>query len=149
MNFKRTLMIFHLKLANILPLNGFQRAKLIRRGGVNVKNGCWIGRNVHFDTVHPELITVESGAIITQGTIILTHYIDPIRRGIHFRNGTVHIGKSAFIGCNTVICNSVTIGDNSIVGAGSIVTKDIPENEIWAGNPARKIKDREYKDKDA
>lgn len=139
-------MIIFLKLANILPLNGFQRAKLIRLGGINVKKGCWIGRNVHFDTVHPELITIECGAIITQGTIILTHYIDPKRRGIRFRKGAVHIGKSVFIGCNSVICNSVTIGDNSIVGASSIVTKDIPENQIWAGNPARKIKDREYKD---
>ena len=104
--------------------------------------GCWIGKDVHFDSVHPELITIEQGAIITQGTIILTHYIDPARKGIEFREGPVHI-KNAFIGCNTVICNSVTIGDNSIVGAGSIVTKDIPDNQIWAGNPAHKIKDRE------
>lgn len=41
-----------------------------------------------------------------------------------------------------VICNAVRIGENAIVGAGSVVTKDIPDNEIWAGNPARFIRKR-------
>ena len=41
-----------------------------------------------------------------------------------------------------IICNSVTIGEGSIIGAGSVVTKDIPANQVWAGNPARFIKDR-------
>ena len=45
-----------------------------------------------------------------------------------------------FLGANTVITKPVTIGDNVIVGAGSIITKDIPSNEIWAGVPARFIK---------
>ncbi|WP_317045012.1 LbetaH domain-containing protein [Bacteroides congonensis] len=47
-----------------------------------------------------------------------------------------------FIGMNVIICNSVTIGEGSIIGAGSVVTKDIPANQVWAGNPARFIKDR-------
>ncbi len=54
----------------------------------------------------------------------------------------MYIGKHTFIGVNTIICNSVRIGDNVIIGAGSIVTKDIPDNEIWAGNPARLIRKR-------
>lgn len=41
--------------------------------------------------------------------------------------------------------NAVTIGRNSVVGAGSIVTKDIPDNEVWAGNPARFIRKLEFK----
>lgn len=44
---------------------------------------------------------------------------------------------------NTLVVKPVTIGKNSIVGAGSIVTKDIPDNEVWAGNPARFIRKRE------
>lgn len=40
------------------------------------------------------------------------------------------------------ICSNVEIGDNAIIGAGSIVTKSIPPNQIWAGNPARFIKER-------
>ena len=51
--------------------------------------------------------------------------------------------KHAWIGARTVICQSVTIGENAVVGAGSVVTKDIPDNEAWAGNPARFIKMRD------
>jgi acetyltransferase-like isoleucine patch superfamily enzyme len=52
----------------------------------------------------------------------------------------VHIGDFCFIGAHSIILKGVHIGDKSIVGAGSVVTKSIPEGEIWAGNPARFIK---------
>ena len=52
----------------------------------------------------------------------------------------ISIGNDVFIGANSIILKGVTIGDKSIIGAGSIVTKDIPCNEIWAGNPAKFIK---------
>ena len=42
---------------------------------------------------------------------------------------------------NSIILKGVTVGKHSIVGAGSVVTKDIPDNEIWVGNPAKKIGD--------
>ncbi|MFI1772466.1 acyltransferase [Thalassobellus citreus] len=57
---------------------------------------------------------------------------------------TVNIGNNVFIGAYTIILKGVTIGDNSIIGAGSLVAKDIPANEIWAGNPAKKIKNLDY-----
>jgi acetyltransferase-like isoleucine patch superfamily enzyme len=47
-----------------------------------------------------------------------------------------------FVSTNTIISKPVRIGDNVIIGAGSIVTKDIPADEIWAGNPARLIRKR-------
>lgn len=50
------------------------------------------------------------------------------------------IKSNAFIGGHCIILKGVTIGCNSIIGAGSVVTKDIPDNEIWAGNPAQFIK---------
>ena len=75
---------------------------------------------------------------------VLTHYLDPSRSGRMFRIGEVHIEDDVFIGVNVVICNSVTIGKGAIVGAGSIVTKDIPPYQVWAGNPARYIKAREH-----
>lgn len=52
----------------------------------------------------------------------------------------VVIGDNVWIGMNSCILPGVTIGNNSIVGSGSVVTKDIPENEIWVGNPARFMK---------
>ena len=69
-------------------------------------------------------------------------------RVCEFRTSMVKVIKfledDVFIGVNVIICNSVTIGKGSIVGAGSVVTKDIPPYQVWAGNPAKFIKDREH-----
>ncbi len=54
--------------------------------------------------------------------------------------GNVRVGDNCFIGANSVIKQGVTIGNNVVVGAGTVVLNDIPENEIWVGNPARKVK---------
>lgn len=56
------------------------------------------------------------------------------------KSAAVHIGHDVFIGAHTTILKGVKIGNRSIVGACSVVTKDIPQDEIWAGNPARFIK---------
>jgi acetyltransferase-like isoleucine patch superfamily enzyme len=56
------------------------------------------------------------------------------------KNLSVCIEENVFIGAHSTILKGVTIGQNSIVGACSVVTKSIPANEIWAGNPARFIK---------
>ena len=56
------------------------------------------------------------------------------------RYGRIKIGNNCFIGCRSILLPGVTIGDNSIIGAGSVVTKDVPSGEVWAGNPARFIK---------
>ena len=144
MSFKRISQIFFMWLANALPLRGHQRWKFVKRGGVNIKGPCWIYRNVYFDSVAPELITIEKGVTITQDTTILTHFLDPNQKGRMYNLGEVKIEEDVFIGCNVVICNAVTIGKGAIVGAGSIVTKDIPPYQVWAGNPARYIKDRKH-----
>lgn len=142
MPLKRIRQIFFMWLANTLPLRGYQRWRLVKWGGVDVQGPCWIYRNVYFDSVAPHLITIGKGVTITQDTTILTHFLDPTQKGRMFRMGKVVIEDDVFIGCNTVICNAVTIGKGAIIGAGSIVTKDIPPYEVWAGNPARYIKDR-------
>ena len=56
------------------------------------------------------------------------------------RKGTPTIGDDCWIGTNVRICKGVTIGDNSIVAACSVVTKDVPANCIVAGNPAKIVK---------
>ena len=53
------------------------------------------------------------------------------------------IKKGASIGANATILGGITIGENALIGAGSVVTKDIPANELWVGNPAKKIRNLE------
>lgn len=148
MNFSRFKKIFFLYLSR-LPMKGhIWRPTILKWGGVYIKNieGVFIGADVTFDTNYPEDIIIERGVRITTRCIILTHFLDPIK-GTYYR-GKVHIKPNAHIGANTIICKPVTIGENAVVGAGSIVTKDIPDNEVWAGNPARYIRTRNLCDVD-
>ena len=59
--------------------------------------------------------------------------------GDHVRSRPVFIGDDVFIGVNAIILKGVTIGDRAIIGAGSVVAHSVPADEIWAGNPARRI----------
>jgi acetyltransferase-like isoleucine patch superfamily enzyme len=74
------------------------------------------------------------------------HSLDPkIRKikeldKINAKHGKVIIKENVFIGAHSTILKGVTIGSNSIIGACSLVTNDVPDNEIWAGNPAKHIK---------
>ena len=115
-----------------------KRYLLLRLGGVNIKGPCFIGAHVTVDTIRPDLITIGEGCCITSGTVILSHFI----KDDCMYYGPVTIGKRVFIGINTIIANSIIIGDGALIGAGSIVTKDIPTKEVWAGNPAHFIKQR-------
>ncbi|WP_339710954.1 acetyltransferase [uncultured Kriegella sp.] len=54
--------------------------------------------------------------------------------------GNITLGTLTFVGANAVIKQGITVGDNVTIGAGSVVLKDIPNGEVWAGNPAKRIK---------
>lgn len=72
------------------------------------------------------------------------HPIDPIVRRItpndHIGVRPIKIGENVFIGCNCLILKGTVIGDNAVIGAGSVVSGEIPANSIAAGNPARVIR---------
>jgi len=72
------------------------------------------------------------------------HSIDPINRifkgDVGAKTSPIYIDDCAFIGGGSIILKGVKIGKNSVIAAASVVTKSIPDNEIWGGNPARLIK---------
>ncbi|HGY9615311.1 sugar O-acetyltransferase [Vibrio harveyi] len=77
------------------------------------------------------------------------HPIDPeLRRDIAQFNIPVHIGNNVWIGANSVVLPGVTIGENSVIGAGSVVTKDIPANVVAVGNPCRVLREIGEHDKE-
>ena len=72
------------------------------------------------------------------------HPLDFEERRVHsinkIKSAPIIIGDDVFIGANSIILKGVTIGSRSILGAGSVVTKNIPSDEVWAGNPAKFLK---------
>ena len=126
----------------------------------------WGGRHVHFgknvyanfgltlvDDTH---IYVGDGTMFGPNCVIATagHPIDAELRERQLQyNIPVHIGKNCWLGAGVLVMPGVTIGDNTVIGAGSVVTKDIPANVIAVGNPCRVLReigehDKEYYFKD-
>lgn len=111
------------------------RIPLLRMAGIKIGKRCFIGSGIEFDGMRPDLIEIGSSVCITSSCKILTHYLCPGKP--YMKLGKVKIEDGAFIGIGTMIVRPVTICERSIIGAGSIVTTDIPAAQIWAGNPAR------------
>jgi acetyltransferase-like isoleucine patch superfamily enzyme len=119
----------------------YLRITCLRAAGISIGKDCAISWGAKLDVSGGHII-IGDRCTIAHGCIILAHdrakkRIDPHDRG----QGTVRLGHDVFIGVNSVILRDVTIGDYSIVGAGSVVTKDIPPGVVVAGNPARIIKE--------
>ena len=90
-------------------------------------------------------IFIDDGALIGHGVVLATlnHDMDPEKRQ-QLHPAPIRIGKRVWVGANATVLAGVTIGDNSIVAAGAVVTKDVPANTVVGGVPARKIRDIEY-----
>ena len=89
-------------------------------------------------------VHIGDNVMIGPGTLITTvgHPLSPMGRRKHLAFAKpVHIGNDVWIGGNVTILPGVTIGNNVVVAAGAVVTKDIPDNCVVGGVPARKIKD--------
>lgn len=129
--------------------NSFLHAQcwlLLTKPHPHLKIGSWvfIGRN--------SIIAAKNNISIGDYTVIAPQcYIIDHEHGFSSKDlilnqtsniKSITIGKDCYIGAKTVVLGGARIGDGAILGAGSIVTKEIPSGEIWAGNPARFIKHR-------
>ena len=110
---------------------------------IHIEKNVFINSGCHFQDQGG--VYIGEGSLIGHNVIIATlnHDMDPYHRAdLHPK--PVHIGKRVWIGSGSILLPGVTIGDNSIVGAGSIVTKDVAPDTIVAGNPAKFIKNLSY-----
>jgi len=94
--------------------------------GVSIEDNVFVGHGVKFINDKYPRSTTEDGSMQTESDWKVENTL--IKRG-------------ASLGTGTVVLSNVTIGENSIIGAGSVVTRDIPDNVIAAGNPARVIRE--------
>lgn len=95
---------------------------------------CEFSLSAKFDKTYPAGVHIGAYSYIAFRTSILTH---DMVRGLYL---DTRIGTHCFIGAHSLILPGVTIGDQSIVGAGSVVTSDVPSGTLVAGNPARVIR---------
>lgn len=114
--------------------------------GINIK----LGKNVFINSgccfQDHAGIEIGDGTLIGHQVVIATlnHAQDPLSRADMFPK-PVKIGKNVWIGAHATILPGVTIGDNAIIAAGAVVTKDVENNVVVGGVPAKKIKDIEVK----
>lgn len=110
------------------------------RKGIRIGKYCLMSPGVRISAASE--ITIGDNSMLASGVYIT----DSDWHGIYDRVSVgetlpVTIASNVWIGDSSIICKGVTIGENSIVGAGSVVTKDIPPNVIAAGNPAKPVKE--------
>lgn len=160
--------VFGLEGVNNLLLHATyrQNAKILRRFGAAVGEGTminspltispvgkdysnlqvgrhvWIGRGVSLDLIAP--IVIGDNVTVIQGCSIVTHLNvmeSPLKKTVlPEAKGPVVLERGCFIGSNVTILHGVTVGECAVVGAGAIVTKDVPANSLAAGVPARVVK---------
>ena len=152
-----------------------KRQELLKKMLAEVGEGChieppfyanWGGKFVHFEDyvyanfgltcVDDTHIYVGAHTMIGPNVTLATanHPLLPeLRAKAYQYNLPIHIGRNCWLGAGVIVVPGVTIGDNSVIGAGSVVTRDIPANSLAVGSPCRVLRefgehDREYLHKD-
>lgn len=120
--------------------------KYLRKKGIRIGVGTKFRspETIEIDTSRPDLLEIGENVFIHKGNVIMTHdwagwcFIHSHNDFIP-SHAKVKIGNNVWFGENVCVCKGVTIGDNCIIGIGSVVTKDIPANSVAAGVPAKVI----------
>ena len=97
-------------------------------GVLEIGECCFFNKNCNITVL--DYITIGSHCTFGQNVVIVDHDHNIYSRGDHFLRSPIHIGDNSWIGANCVILKGVTIGKNSVIAAGTVVTRDVPENTI-------------------
>lgn len=111
----------------------------MRQSGIKIGERCRI--YTYLQSNEPSLISIGDDVTISSGVCFVTHdnsilkVLDPMTDVV----GKITVGNRCFVGQNSMLMLGVTLGENCVVGAGSVVTHSFPPHSVVAGNPARKI----------
>ena len=116
------------------------RPFLHRLRGVHIGENCFIGTDVIIETEHPEKIFIDSNVAISIRTTFIAHFrgglgIDEFEKDKY----SIKVEKNVFIGPGCIILPHVTIGEGSVISAGSVVTASVPPKTLVQGNPAKPV----------
>lgn len=132
-------------LAPLLPRK--IRPWVLRKVGCHVGKHVFIGSQVYIDAGHADKIYIEDYAHVTAKTILLCHKrelrdycIGDNYANLPYKTGEIHLGRGCSTGTGTLIMPGVSIGEGTIIGAGSLVTRNIPAWSVAVGRPAKIVK---------
>jgi len=126
------------------PLSNFA-IKMQKLRGVKIGKSCHVSPYVLIDLLYPQLVTIDDNVTIGSNTLIFAH-ANPTTNLFLKKNGyprkvePVHIKSGAVLFPGCIITAGVTIGENALVSAGSVVFEDVPDFCVVVGNPARVVK---------
>ncbi|MEG6522879.1 acyltransferase [Desulfotomaculum sp. 1211_IL3151] len=129
-----------LMMAMWLPATVEERIKLYRGYGITIGEHVFIDYGVWLEPGMPDTITIEDYVVISHGAKILGHD-SSLNNMVDFpiKKMPVVLKRNSYIGTGAIIMPGVTIGENAIVGAGAVVTKDVHADTVVVGNPARNM----------
>ncbi len=131
--------------ARYLPMHPKWRVSIHRWRGVRIGKGVFIGSEVFIDNSYPDSIVIEDYVAVASGAFIVGHFIVPLhlRKVLGddrpIKKGVV-LGRGCYIGPKVIITDGITVGECSVVAAGSVVTGDIPPFSIAMGCPAKVVR---------
>ena len=149
LNIRRKQLVNMMDWAILEPINPRKnRPRILRKLGCKVGKDVFVGDNVKVDLNHADMITIEDHVHIASGTRLLCHQRnlsdycvgdDYAKLGYNIK--PIHLSKGCLVGMESFVMPGVTIGEGAIIGAGSLVTKDIPAWTIATGRPAKVVKE--------
>lgn len=123
------------------------RPWLLRRLGCKVGKGVFVGDHVKVDQNHADLITLDDYSHVASGTRLLCHQRDLSHycvgdnyANLGYRLAPIHMKRGSLVGMESFVMPGVTIGEGAIVGAGSLVSKSVPDWTVAAGRPAKVVR---------
>lgn len=129
----------------VRTVNYLREKKKARYIDALIKRGLKLGKNVDiidtffFDPSHCFLISIGDNCTICPNVRLIAYDASTKKHCGYTKMGRIDIKENCFVGDSTIILPNITIGPSSIIGAGSVVTKDVPPHMIAAGNPAKVI----------
>lgn len=130
-------------LAKIVPFSKL-RIALLRMSGYSIGGNVFIGEDLIIsDELHDKNVIIEDRVSIAPRVTLVTSSapnLSRMRPYVKVVNGKIRVKKDAWIGAGAIILPNVTIGEGAVVGAGAVVTKDVPAYTVVVGVPAKEIK---------
>lgn len=123
------------KLAFVVPGGYSVRPYLHKLRGVRLGSKVWISQMVYIDELHPEAVEIGDNSSLGIRSSVITHFYWGAKKSADAA-GKVTIGKDVFVGPHCVVLPNVTIGDGSVITAGTVVSRNVPAGVVWTTDSA-------------